>query len=55
MNLSSIALRISGLKMLLAYFKNGKFALHVLIPFASTYLCESGFSALFVMKTKAKN
>ena len=30
-------------------------ALRVLVPFASTYLCESGFSTLLHIKTKARN
>lgn len=30
-------------------------AFRVLIPFASTYLCESGFSTLLHIKTKARN
>ena len=30
-------------------------ALNVLIPFATTYRCEAGFSALVSIKTKARN
>jgi hypothetical protein len=30
-------------------------AFRVLVPFASTYLCESGFSTLLQIKTKARN
>ena len=30
-------------------------ALKVLVPFAATYLCEAGFSALLHIKTKARN
>jgi hypothetical protein len=30
-------------------------ALSALIPFATTYLCESGFSTLVSVKTKARN
>ena len=30
-------------------------SLRVLVPFASTYLCESGFSTLLQIKTKARN
>lgn len=42
-------------KMLSAFPKISKFALKVLIPFSSTYLCESGFSTLLVIKSKARN
>jgi len=30
-------------------------AYRVLVPFVTTYLCESGFSALLTLKTKARN
>ena len=30
-------------------------SLQVLVPLASTYLCESGFSTLLQIKTKARN
>ena len=30
-------------------------ALRVIVPFASTYLCESGFSTLVHIKSKARN
>jgi hypothetical protein len=42
-------------KMLSAFPKTSEFALKVLIPFSSTYLCESGFSTLLVIKSKARN
>ncbi|CAM1328316.1 ZBED8 (predicted) [Pycnogonum litorale] len=30
-------------------------ALEILVPFATTYLCETGFSTLVHIKTKARN
>ena len=30
-------------------------ALNVVVPFVTTYLCESGFSALLHIKSKARN
>ncbi|CAH1958167.1 unnamed protein product [Acanthoscelides obtectus] len=30
-------------------------ALRILVPFSSTYLCETGFSALVLIKTKRRN
>ena len=35
-----------------SYSKVSMIALHVLVPFASTYLCEAGFSTLVNLKTK---
>ena len=37
------------------YQKLGQFALSVLVPFATTYLFESGFLTLVILKTKARN
>ncbi|XP_068238447.1 zinc finger BED domain-containing protein 5-like [Palaemon carinicauda] len=38
-----------------SYSKISMIALCVLVPFASTYLCEAGFSTLVNMKTKNRN
>ncbi|XP_068227879.1 zinc finger BED domain-containing protein 5-like [Palaemon carinicauda] len=38
-----------------SYSKISMIALRVLVPFASTYLCEAGFSTLVNMKTKNRN
>ena len=38
-----------------SYPQVSKTALRVIVPFASTYLCESGFSTLVQLKTKARN
>ena len=38
-----------------SYPRIGKQALKTLIPFSSTYLCESGFSTLLQIKTKSRN
>lgn len=40
-------------KMISAYPKTSTYALRVLIPFSSTYLCESGFLTLLVIKSIA--
>ncbi|XP_067939771.1 protein FAM200C-like [Watersipora subatra] len=37
------------------YPKVAKIALHKLLPFVTTYLCESGFSTLLTIKSKARN
>jgi hypothetical protein len=42
-------------KILPVYPKISKIALRVLIPFSSTYLCESAFSSLMAIKTKSRN
>ena len=41
--------------MLTSYPKLSTEALRVIVPFASTYLCESGFSPLMHIKSKARN
>ena len=38
-----------------SYPKTAEKALHILIPFVSTYLCESGFSSLLQIKSKQRN
>ena len=38
-----------------SYPKTTKKALRILIPFVSTYLCESGFSSLLQIKSKQRN
>ena len=38
-----------------SYTKVSMIALRVLVPFASTYLCEAGFSTLVNIKTKNRN
>ncbi|KAF2356296.1 hypothetical protein FHG87_012948 [Trinorchestia longiramus] len=42
-------------KYLRMYPKVGEKTLRVILPFSSTYLCEAGFSALVVLKTKQRN
>ena len=42
-------------KMHLVYPNVSQRALKIIIPFSSTYLCESGFSRLLAIKTKARN
>lgn len=42
-------------KMLPIFPQNSEFALKVLLPFSSTYLCERGFSSLLVTKSKYRN
>ena len=37
------------------YPQLSQLAFRILLPFATTYLCESGFSALVAIKTKARN
>ena len=41
--------------MLLSYPKVLTEALSVTVPFASTYLCETGFSALVYINSKVRN
>ena len=37
------------------YQKLSEKALSILVPFATTYLCESGFLSLFYLKNKYRN
>ena len=39
----------------IAYPLLGEYVLRFLIPFSSTYLCESGFSSLLYLKNKYRN
>ena len=39
-------------KMKDSYLKTTEKAMHILIPYMSTYLCEAGFSTLLQIKTK---
>ena len=41
-------------KMVNAYPKVSKLAIRLLLPFPSTYLCESGFSTLFHIKNQTQ-
>lgn len=41
--------------MINSYPKTAKHALRTLLPFVSTYLCESAFSTMVVIKTKQRN
>ena len=38
-----------------SYPKVSMLSFRILVPFGSTYLCESGFSTLLYIKTKAMN
>ena len=42
-------------KYLRIYKNMGSVAIRTLLPFSSTYLCESGFSTLVSIKTKCRN
>ena len=42
-------------RVCVSYPSVAKACMKVLLPFSSTYLCESGFSTLLNMKTKARN
>ena len=41
--------------MLVSYPIISEIALKLLMPFPSTYMCESAFSSMLVIKTKARN
>ena len=42
-------------KMVQTYPTLAKRAFQVIVPFVTTYLCESGFSLLVTIKTNARN
>ena len=51
----AISLNDFWAKYLLVYKNVGSVAIRTLLPFSSTYLCESGFSTLVSVKTKSRN
>jgi len=55
MNFHLIQLDTFWCTQLNAYPQLTKTALKVLVPFATNYLCQSGFSTLLHFKSKAKN
>ena len=51
----AISLNDFWAKYLPVYKNVGSVAIRTLLPFSSTYLCESGFSTLVSVKTKSRN
>ena len=51
----SSSLSVFWCKMLPAYPKLSERAIHLLMPYPSTYLCEQSFSTMVVIKTKDRN
>ena len=43
------------IKRFLENLKVASLALQTLVPFSSTYICEKGFSALVLIKSKQRN
>ena len=52
---SNISLASFWIKVRAEYGELSKIALKCLLPFPSTYLCETGFSTMSVIKTKYRN
>ena len=55
MEMESMQLDMFWCAQLKTFPQLAKRALEVLVPFATTYLCEAGFSTLLHIKTKARN
>ena len=51
----SSSLSVLWCKMLPAYPTLSERAIHLLMPYPSTYLCEQSFSTMVVIKTKARH
>uniref|UniRef100_K7GF68 HAT C-terminal dimerisation domain-containing protein n=1 Tax=Pelodiscus sinensis TaxID=13735 RepID=K7GF68_PELSI len=54
-NFENSSLEEFGIKYFPIYSKVGEEALHIILPFLLTYLCEKSFSSLVTLKTKQRN